>query len=100
MRRSAVIALALFLWIGMTTPVFAQEGGSTLHYFGATIALGLIVVGAAYGISRFTQAAAESIARQPEAAAKITAAVSLPLFLLEGVAILGEVFCLIIALMK
>ena len=53
---------------------------------------GVIVGGAGLGIGRFTAAAAESIARQPEAADKITGAVNLPLFLLEGVAILAEVF--------
>ncbi len=46
------------------------------------IGLGMIVI-------------AESIARQPEAADKITGAVNLPLFLLEGVAILAEVFALL-----
>ena len=54
------------------------------------IGLGLIVI--AMGIGKFATAAAESIARQPEAADKITAAINLPLFLLEGVAILAEVF--------
>ena len=54
--------------------------------------LGLIVIGAGLGIGKFAAAAAESIARQPEAADKITGAVNLPLFLLEGVAILAEVF--------
>ncbi|MFC1527614.1 ATP synthase F0 subunit C [Candidatus Neomarinimicrobiota bacterium] len=71
-----------------------------LHYFGAAIGLGMVVIGAALGIAKFTSAAAESIARQPEAADKITAAVNLPLFLLEGVAILAEVFTLLIVLMK
>ena len=71
-----------------------------LHYFGAAIGLGLIVIGAGMGIGRFTAAAAESIARQPAAADKITAAVDLPLFLLEGVAILAEVFVLLVVLMK
>ena len=71
-----------------------------LHYFGAAIGLGSIVIGAAFGIGKFTAAAAESIARQPEAADKITAAINLPLFLLEGVAILAEVFTLLIVLMK
>ena len=56
------------------------------------LGMGLIVIGAAYGIGRFTAAAAESIARQPEASDKITGAINLPLFLLEGVAILAEVF--------
>ena len=57
-----------------------------LHLFGVAIGLGLIVIGAGLGIGRFTAAAAEAIARQPSAAAQITGAVNLPLFLLEGVA--------------
>jgi F-type H+-transporting ATPase subunit c len=72
----------------------------SLHYFGAALGLGLIVLGAAMGIGRFAAAAAESIARQPAAADKITGAINLPLFLLEGVAILAEVFVLLIVLMK
>ena len=71
-----------------------------LHYFGAAIALGLIAIGAGLGIGRLAAAAAEGIARQPSAAAQITGAVSLPLFLLEGVAIVGEVFALAIVLLK
>ncbi len=71
-----------------------------IHYFGAAIGLGMVVIGAAAGIGKFAAAAAESIARQPEAADKITAAINLPLFLLEGVAILAEVFTLLIVLMK
>ena len=59
------------------------------------IGLGLIVIGAAMGIGKFASAAAESIARQPEAADKITAAVNLPLFLLEGVGIIGLVVCIL-----
>ena len=68
----------------------------SLHLFGAAIGLGLIVIGAGLGIGRFAAAAAESIARQPDAADKITAAVNLPLFLLEGATILAEVFVLLI----
>ena len=67
-----------------------------LHLFGVGLGLGLIVIGAGLGIGRLAAAAAEGIARQPEAADKITGAVNLPLFLLEGVAILGEVFALLI----
>ncbi|MCE2539017.1 MAG: ATP synthase F0 subunit C [Acidobacteria bacterium] len=71
-----------------------------LHYFGAAIGLGLIVIGAGLGIGRFAAAAAEGIARQPNAAAQITGAVNLPLFLLEGVAILAEVFVLLVVLLR
>ena len=64
------------------------------------IGAGLIVIGAGIGIGKIGGAAMEGIARQPEASDKITGAVNLPLFLLEGVAILGEVFALLIVLMK
>lgn len=71
-----------------------------LHYFGAAIGLGLIVIGAGLGIGRFAAAAAEGIARQPNAAAQITGAVNLPLFLLEGVAIIAEVVILLIVFIR
>ncbi|MEE3201676.1 MAG: F0F1 ATP synthase subunit C [Acidobacteriota bacterium] len=70
-----------------------------LHLLGVGIGLGLIVIGAGLGIGRFAAAAAEGIARQPSAAAQITGAINLPLFLLEGVAILAEVFALLILLL-
>lgn len=80
----------------------AEEGPNpyVLHYFGAALGLGLIVFGAAFGIGKFAAAAADGIARQPSAAAQITAAVNLPLFLLEGVAIIAEVVVLLIVLTR
>ena len=69
-----------------------------LHLLGAGLGLGMIVIGAGLGSGRFAAAAAEGIARQPNAAAQITGAINLPLFLLEGVAILAEVFILILML--
>ena len=56
------------------------------------IGFGLITIGAGLGIGKLAAAAAEGIARQPEASDKMSGAVNLPLFLLEGVAILAEVF--------
>lgn len=73
---------------------------NAVAYAGAGIGLGLIVIGAGLGIGRLAAAAAEGTARQPGAADKITGAVNLPLFLLEGVAILAEVFALLIVLTK
>ena len=70
------------------------------HTLLVPIGLGLTVVGAAFGIGKFAAAAAESIARQPEAADKISGAVQLPLFLLEGVAILAEVFIFLMLILK
>ncbi len=73
---------------------------AVLHYFGAALGLGVIVIGAGLGIGKLAAAAAESIARQPEAADKITGAINLPLFLLEGVAIIAEVGVLLVVLTK
>jgi len=67
-----------------------------VQFFAIPFGLGLIVIGAGLGIGKLAAAAAEGIARQPNAADKITGAVNLPLFLLEGVAILGEVFALLV----
>ena len=53
------------------------------------LGMGAAVIGAGLGIGKLAAAAAESIARQPEAGSEITGAVNLPLFLLEGVAIIA-----------
>ena len=71
-----------------------------LTYFGAALALGMIVIGAGIGIGKLAAAVAEGVARQPGAADKISGSINLPLFLLEGVAIIAEVFALVIVLMK
>lgn len=70
------------------------------HFLGAALGLGLVVIGAGLGIGKLAAAAADGVARQPSAADRITGAVNLPLFLLEGVAILAEVFILLIVLLK
>jgi F-type H+-transporting ATPase subunit c len=67
-----------------------------IQFFAIPLGLGMIVIGAGLGIGKLAAAAAEGIARQPAAADKITGAVNLPLFLLEGVAILAEVFALLV----
>jgi F-type H+-transporting ATPase subunit c len=104
---AALLTLAFVLTVGsitaqaQDTPAQASlRAGNVLHFFGAALGLGLVVIGAALGIGKFASAAAEGIARQPSAADRITGAVNLPLFLLEGVAILAEVFILLIVLLK
>jgi F-type H+-transporting ATPase subunit c len=67
-----------------------------VQFFAIPFGLGMIVIGAGLGIGKLAAAAAEGIARQPSAASQITGAVNLPLFLLEGVAILAEVFALLV----
>jgi len=76
----------------------SQAASLALAYAGAGLGLGLAVVGAGLGIGKLAQGVAEGVARQPSASGQISAATNLPLFLLEGVAILAEVFCLMIVL--
>jgi F-type H+-transporting ATPase subunit c len=71
-----------------------------IAWAGAGLGLGLAVVGAGIGIGRLAAGVAEGVARQPSAAGQISGATNLPLFLLEGVAILAEVFCLMILLLS
>lgn len=73
---------------------------NALAFMGAGIGLGLVVIGAGIGIGKLAAAAAEAIGRQPSATSQVTGAVNLPLFLLEGVAILAEVFALLIILLN
>lgn len=62
---------------------------------GAAIGAGIAVFGAAKGIGNIGSAAAESTARQPEAAGAIRTAMILSAALIEGVALFGVVVCLL-----
>ena len=105
LRKVTGIAAVVLAAMASSQVLHAQEAsaaasGSVLHLFGAALGVGLIVIGAGLGIGRFAAAAAEGIARQPAAAAQITGAINLPLFLLEGVAIIAEVVVLLIVLLN
>ena len=71
------------------------QAGTGLY---AALGAGLVVIGAGIGIGMLASAAANATSRQPEAANEIRTAANLPLFLLEGVAIIGLVVCLLAAL--
>ncbi len=74
----------------------AQAARELYTLLGATIGAGLAVIGTGLGIGRIGAAAAEGIARQPEAAAAIQTAMIITAALIEGVAL----FALVIALLK
>jgi F-type H+-transporting ATPase subunit c len=86
MKRTFNILFALAILLAMPAMASAQllDKGA-----GSALGAGIIVVGAGLGIGKFTAAAVESIARQPQAAKDIRGAFQLPLFLLEGVAVIG-----------
>ena len=65
---------------------------------GAGIGAGLVAIAAGWGIGRLAGAALEGTARQPEAAADIRLTMIIAAALIEGVALFGEVVCLLLAL--
>ncbi|MFM8707905.1 MAG: ATP synthase F0 subunit C, partial [Planctomycetia bacterium] len=64
----------------------AQEaaGGRSLIDLSAAFGVGLVVIGAALGISRLAAAAYESIARQPDVSGSIPPAIIIAAALIEG----------------
>ncbi|MEO1023319.1 MAG: ATP synthase F0 subunit C [Bacteroidota bacterium] len=64
----------------------------------AGIGAGIVAIGAGIGIGMIGKAATESIARQPEASGDIRGAMILTAAFIEGVALLGAVICILLAL--
>ena len=76
-RFAQAMLLLAFLLLAAPNAALAQDGDNpTLHYFGAAIGAGIAVIGAGIGIS-------------PQAVKDIVGAFQLPLFLLEGVAVIA-----------
>lgn len=76
----------------------ASHGVAFAAYFGAAIGAGLVAIGAGRGIGRIGGSAVESIARQPEAAKDISAAMLLSAALIEGVCLFAVVVTLLVTL--
>src|ERR1041385_1197496 len=71
-----------------------------LGYIGAGFGAGLVLIGAATGISRLAAAALEGTARQPEAAGDLRTSMIIPAALIEGLGFFALVVCLLIAIKK
>jgi F-type H+-transporting ATPase subunit c len=95
----------LFVVSGLVfcSPSFAQElgldgllaqGETSFRMFRA-VGAGLAVIGAGIGIGRIGGSACESIARQPEMAAKVQTAGIIFAALIEGAAFAGILLCLV-----
>lgn len=66
-----------------------------LGYIGMGIGVGLVVVGAAYAISKLSAAALEGSARQPEAAGSLQTMMIIPAAMIEGLGLLAVVAVLL-----
>ncbi|NQT35054.1 ATP synthase F0 subunit C [bacterium] len=76
----------------------AQLSDIGLAFLSAGIGAGLTTIGAGLGIGRIAASAMDGIARQPEAADKIQTAMIISAALIEGVALLCAVICLLLNL--
>ncbi len=66
-----------------------EAAGSTIGLIGAGLAIGGAVIGAGLGIGPIGSAAAQGIARQPEAAGQIQTAAIIFAALVDGAALFG-----------
>ncbi len=73
-------------------PVVAQKGFSI--FFGGAFGAGLVIIGAGLGIGRIGAMAVEAMARQPEVASNIQAAMIVSAALIEGVTFLALIICM------
>ncbi|MFM7564534.1 MAG: ATP synthase F0 subunit C [Planctomycetota bacterium] len=95
MSRLAMLFTAVGLSL-ISSPLFAQSAGGTSIPGMALIGAGLAVLGAGLGIGRIGGSACESMARQPEMAAKIQTAMIIAAALIEGAAF----FALLLVIVK
>lgn len=78
----------------MTLLEVATEFGK----LGGGIGAGIVALGAGLGIGRLAASAAESMARQPQVKDDVRGISILMAAFIEGVALFGEVICLLLAL--
>ncbi len=74
----------------------AAAAGVGISKLGAALGAGLSVIGAGLGIGRIGGSAMEAIGRQPEAAGEIRMNMIIAAALVEGVALLAVVVCLLV----
>jgi F-type H+-transporting ATPase subunit c len=75
----------------------AQAGTAKFTGGGAGIGMGLAAIGAGIGIGLIGHSALAGIARQPEQAGAIRGTMILMAALVEGVALIAVVFCLVLS---
>lgn len=66
-----------------------------LGYIGASLGAGLVLVGAGLGIGKLAASALEGTARQPEAGGALRTTMIIAAALIEGLAFLGLVICML-----
>ena len=80
----------------MLLAVLLQAAAAGVSKLGAALGAGLAVIGAGIGIGKIGGSAMEGIARQPEASGDIRMNMIIAAALVEGVALLALVVCLLV----
>lgn len=98
LKLAVLVVVVLFV---MAAPALAQTTvpqSSTLSGAGIGAGLGaaLTIIGAGYGFGRIGSSALESMARQPEAAARIQTAMLIIAALLEGATFFSLIVCILV----
>src|SRR5207237_4428544 len=91
--------VALFVVLFGAGPLFAADPGPATLYgtaLGAGIGVGITLIGAGWGFVRIGAAALESMARQPETAARVQTAMLIIAALLEGATFFSLIVCILI----
>lgn len=105
MNRFLKIAMLVFALAMVATPALAQAPADqdpsavaraqNLIYLGGAFGAGLVILGAAMGISRIGSSAVESMARQPEVAGNIQTAMIIAAALIEGATFFALIVCML-----
>ncbi len=99
MLKLACLVLVVVLFGAM--PAFAQEPGHYSYFLSgagiaAGIGMGLTIIGAGIGMGKIGSAAVESMARQPEVAARIQTAMIIIAAMLEGATLASVILCYLV----
>ena len=101
MRKTLTfLATAVFALLLAPSAAMAQDGGAVMNLelgtHGKGLGVGLIILGASFGIGKIGSTAVESIARQPEAGGPIGTNMIIAAALIEGVTVIALIFALIV----
>lgn len=87
------ILIVLAVVFVAATPVMAADAATSIS-FSSTFGTGLVVIGAAYGISKLAASAYDGMSRQPEVAGNIQTAMIIAAALIEGFTFFALIICM------
>jgi F-type H+-transporting ATPase subunit c len=101
MKVLKLFCLVVFALLVLAAPAFAQTAPTSVSFSGAAVGAGLgagiTIIGAGWGFGRIGAAALESMARQPEVAARVQTAMIVIAALLEGATFFALIVCILMA---